>query len=231
MKREPSDLERSAPSRRRAPESTTNVAWTITKSDPAFPPQLAAHPQAVDWRTLYGLGHQDLLRRKCLGLICSVQCPGSVVIKTFDAIRELRDAGIVVAGGFHSPMEKECLEFLLRGEQPVIVVLAKSLGRPNLAGDWRAAIDAGRLLILSPFADHIRRTTLANAHTRNEFIADLAVGVLIPHASPGGKAEMLARAILQRGKTLYTFDDEENLGLLRLGGQPFDAEAIRVLTA
>jgi hypothetical protein len=42
---------------------------------------------------------------------------------------------------------------------------------------------------------------------------------------------MLARAILQRGKTLYTFDDEENLGLLRLGGQPFDAEAIRVLTA
>jgi len=33
-------------------------------------------------------------------------------MKTFDAIRELRDTGVVVAGGFHSPMERECLDFL-----------------------------------------------------------------------------------------------------------------------
>jgi hypothetical protein len=50
-----------------------------------------------------------------------VRCSGSIVNKTFDAIRELRDAGIVVVVGFHSPMKKECLNFLLRGEQPVIV--------------------------------------------------------------------------------------------------------------
>ena len=50
------------------------------------------------------LGRVEILRHNRLGLICSIRCPGSIVIKTFDAIRELRDAGIVVAGGFHSPL-------------------------------------------------------------------------------------------------------------------------------
>lgn len=73
-----------------------------------------------------------------MGLICSVQCPGSIVIKTFDAVRELRDSGIVVAGGFHSPMEKECLDFLLRGEQPVIVCPANSGTRPAAVYDQQS---------------------------------------------------------------------------------------------
>lgn len=78
---------------------------------------------------VHGIGDRAILKRRCLGLICSVQCPGSVVIKTFDAIRELRDVGVVIAGGYHSPMEKECLEFLLRGKQPVIVCPATRSGR------------------------------------------------------------------------------------------------------
>ena len=156
-----------------------------------------------------GIGDRTILRRNRLGLICSVQCPGSVLIKTFDAIRALRDAAIPVAGGFHSPMEKGCLEFLLRGEQPVILVQAKGLGRPRLPEPWRAAIDAARLLALSPFGDDVRRTTKAHAQTRNDFIASLATDVLIPHASPGGKAEALARTNLERGKPLFTLDDDE----------------------
>ena len=175
---------------------------------------------------VYGIGNQSILGQKYLGLICSVQCPGSVVIKTFDAIRELRDAGIVVAGGFHSPMEKECLDFLLRGEQPVIVVLAKGLDRPRLPEPWRVAIDAGRLLLLSPFRDDVRRTTKAHAQTRNEFVTARATAVLIPHASPGGKAELIARNVLERAQPLFTFEDEESKGLLQLGARPFDMDAI-----
>jgi hypothetical protein len=112
---------------------------------------------------LHGFGDRMILRHRCLGLICSVACPGSVVIKTFDAIRDLRDAGIVVAGGFHSPMEKECLEFLLRGDQPMVVCPAKGLGRARLPASWRSAIDSSRLLVLAPFGDDVRRTTKAHA--------------------------------------------------------------------
>jgi predicted Rossmann fold nucleotide-binding protein DprA/Smf involved in DNA uptake len=196
---------------KRVPTPTAGVtAWKVT----------------LDGVGVQGVGDQTILRRKCLGLICSVQCPGSVVIKTFDAIRELRDAGVVVAGGFHSPMEKECLEFLLRGEQPVIVVLAKGLGRPHLPDPWRTGIDAGRLLVLAPFRDDVRRTTKVHAQARNEFIVARSAAVLIPHASPGGKAEAIARTVVERGKALYTFDAEENQGLFALGARSFEPGAL-----
>jgi predicted Rossmann fold nucleotide-binding protein DprA/Smf involved in DNA uptake len=190
-------------------ESDTEV-WTIKQGD----------------RNVFGIGDRAIMGRKCLALICSVQCPGSVVIKTFDAIRELRDAGVVVAGGFHSPMEKECLEFLLRGEQPVIVVLAKGLNQPRLPQPWRTAIDASRLLVLSPFDASVVRTTRSTAQSRNEFIVTHAIAVLIPHASPGGKAEAVARNVPERGKTLFTFDDEENTNLHHLGARPLDLCAL-----
>src|SRR5438874_11847977 len=106
-----------------------------------------------DFGSLESLGDRAILSRPALGLICSVKCPGRVVLKTFDAVRELRDHGIAVAGGFHSPMEKECLDFLLRGDQPVIVCPARGLAHMRVPGAWRAAIDAGRLLVLSPFGD------------------------------------------------------------------------------
>ena len=167
---------------------TGQETWSLTKRSSSFPAQLAEHSGSAKWRTIYGIGNRDILHRKCLGLICSVQCPGNVVIRTFDAIRSLRDAGIVVAGGFHSPMERECLDFLLSGEQPVIICPAKSPDRVRLAPAWRSALDAGRLLLVSPFGSGITRTTKAHAQTRNEFVAALSAAVLIPHATPGGNA-------------------------------------------
>lgn len=175
------------------------------------------------------IGDQSIVSNPLLGLICSVQCPGSIVIKTFDAIRELRNAETVVVGGFHSPMERECLEFLLRGKQPIIICPAKGLGNPRLPTDWRAAIDSGRLLLATPFADSVRRTTKAQSQIRNEFVVALAAAVLIPHASPGGKAEAIAREVLKTGKPLFTFDDPENETLLKLGARPYSIEEIRQL--
>ena len=177
--------------------------------------------------TIHGLGCREILRQPIVGLICSVQCPGSIVIKTFDAIRELRDAGIVVAGGFHSPMEKECLDFLLRGEQPVIVCPAKGMARLRMPACWRAAIDAGRLLLISPFDDKITTATKDRAATRNEFVAAISDVILIPHASPGGKAEVIAKRVLQHHQPLFTFDDDQNQTLLQLGARPYNLAAIR----
>jgi hypothetical protein len=97
--------------RRKQAPSPASPLINTEKSAPGLTPWTITHSNS----DLHGLGDRTVLRHPCLALICSVQCPGSVVIKTFDAIRELRDAGIVAAGGFHSPMEKECLEFLLRG--------------------------------------------------------------------------------------------------------------------
>lgn len=205
------------------------VPWHASFGDSAYPKVLGK--SGGPWNVLHAIGKGEVLNTLALGLICSVQCPGSIIIKTLDAIRELRDAGITLVGGFHSPMERECLDFLLRGKQPVIVCPAKGLGRPRVSLEWRKAIDQGRLLLASPFADSIRRTTKVQAHTRNQFIAALATAVLIPHASPGGKAEAIAREIVAVDKLLFTFDDPENQTLLALGARPYNIDEVRsVLT-
>ena len=88
-------------------------------------------------------------------------------------------------------------------------------------------IDGGRLLVLSPFGPAVTRTTGAQAQARNEFIAALSHAVLIPHASPGGKADAVARHVLDRSQPLFTFEDDENTGLLNLGAQPYQIDRIQ----
>ena len=65
----------------------------------------------------WAAGPRDILNRDKIGFFCSSQCPGGVIPKTFDAITAMRDQGRTVIGGFHSPMEWECLGILLRGRQ------------------------------------------------------------------------------------------------------------------
>ncbi|MBI2478502.1 MAG: DNA-processing protein DprA [Planctomycetia bacterium] len=202
---------------------------TVDTRDSEYPTLLRQRLGNAAPKHLHAIGNPDILRRHPTALICSIQCPGSVVIVTFDAIRELRDAGIVVVGGFHSPMEQECLEFLLRGDQPVIVSPAKGLSRPRLSAPQRQAIRDGRLLLLSMFGENVKRTTKVQAQQRNEFIAALAFAILIPHASPGGNAEIIAQQALQRQQPLFTIDDDENADLIQLGAHPYKLDDLRRL--
>ena len=77
--------------------------------------------------------------------------------------------------------------------------------------------------------DAVRRISKANAQVRNEFITNLAAAVLIPHAPPGGKTETLARSVKERGIPLFTFNDDANIGLLRLGAQQFNTSSIQLI--
>jgi len=205
-------------------------SWSISANDPEYPQRVANHPRSAEWPTLVGIGRCDILRQTCLGLICSVKCPGAVVIKTYDAIRELRDAGIVVAGGFHSPMERECLEFLLRGEQPVIICPARNSTAMRLPTAWRAGLESGRVLVVSCFGQDVRRPTGASANLRNEFVAALSAAVLIPHATPGGKADAIASQVLQDRRPLFTFADGENRQLLANGAALYAIDQIKLAT-
>ena len=208
---------------KRRTQSSDDLKWTLCPTDSNYPARLSDQRRAQDWRQIYGIGNRDILNRSWLGLICSIQCPGSVVIRTFDAIRELRDAGIVVAGGFHSPMERECLDFLLRGGQPVVVCPAKHPTLERLPIAWRSPLDSGRLLLLSPFAGDVRRTTAEHAQTRNEFVAAMSDSVFVPHASPVGQTKFLVVQLLKAGKTVVTISDESNADLMATGAVPFEA--------
>lgn len=169
------------------------------------------------------LGDVGLLRQRKVALFCSVRCPGNLILKTYDLACSLRDAGVTVIGGFHSPMEKECLTLLLRGRQPIIICPARSIEGMRLPKLLRKPIDDGRMLLLSSFPASQNRTTAQNAKPRNLFVAALADEVFVSHASPGGKTEHFCRQVVTWGKPLLTFDAPENAGLLAMGARAVDA--------
>jgi len=195
--------------------------FCINRDDFRYPPIRTDLLANAIRPTLHVVGVPGILHAPMLGLLCSIRCPGSIILKTFDAIRLLRDAGITLIGGFQSPMEKDCLDILLRGDQQVILCAAKGLRGLRIGSAARKAVKEGRLLLLSPFSDDVRRTTAEQAVQRNELIASLASDIFVPHAAPGGKAEALCRSIAAEGKRLYTIDSVDNSNLVMLGAKPF----------
>jgi predicted Rossmann fold nucleotide-binding protein DprA/Smf involved in DNA uptake len=166
-------------------------------------------PQRID--TTAGdadaLGDEALLGRRKLALICSQKCPGDVILKTYDFARLLRGSGLAIVSGFHSPIEKDCLPILLRGPDPIIIVQAHRLSTSRLPMEWQKAIEAKRLLLLSPFGQREKRVTAALAAERNRFVAAISDEILVPFAAPGSKTEALALDLLASGKRVYTFSD------------------------
>jgi len=90
----------------------------------------------------------------------------------------VRDSDIAVVSGFHSPIEKDCLPILLRGDGPVIIVQGHRLSASRLPREWQRAIDTGRLLLPSPFNEKDKRvTTQLAADTRDAICARLTRGM------------------------------------------------------
>jgi len=167
-------------------------------------------------------GDLAILDNRILALFCSARCPGDLILKTYDLARKLRESGVTVVSGFHSPMERECLDLLLRGTQPVVICPARGIDRMRLPRDWMTAIDQGRMLILSPFAGTVRRPTIRTAAQRNDFVAAIADAVFVAHASPGSKTEAFCRRLHLLGKPLFTLPGLQNSALLALGAVAID---------
>ena len=167
----------------------------LNSTDAAYPASLRERLGEQTPRTLTALGNLKLLSQPKTGLFCSVRCPGDAILGAYDTARRLRDEGVTVISGFHSPLEKDCLGILLRGKQPIIICLARAMEKIRFPSGWRAALTAGRLLILSPFEKYPPRPTTESARYRNELVAALADEVLIIHATPGGGIERISESL------------------------------------
>jgi len=192
----------------------------LKQGDTHYPSQLRRCLDSQVPENVTALGNLDLLQHKTLALMCSVKCPGNLILQTYDLAKQWREAGMTVIGGFHSPMERECMNILLRGNQSLIVCPARSIEGMRLRGEYKQPLADGRLLLLSPFASKQRRITVDNAILRNHFIAALADAIFVAYAEPGGKTEHVCREIVSWGKRLYTFEDGANANLLELGAKP-----------
>ena len=176
---------------------TTVKPATLTSSDMSWPRRLTERLGASAPPTLRSIGPVALLAARKTAIFCSARAPGNAILGAYDAARELRDQGTTAISGFHSPVENECLRILLRGAQPIIWCPARAIENLRIPKDLRPALEAKRLLILSPFTDSPRRTSRASAARRNEIVAALADEAVIAHITPGGQTDALAKRMKQ----------------------------------
>jgi predicted Rossmann fold nucleotide-binding protein DprA/Smf involved in DNA uptake len=196
----------------------------IDKSDPQYPNSLIRHLGNDAPASVTAIGNLAMLNQHKLAIFCSASCPGEVVLQTHDLIQNIQNAGVTVIGGFHSPVERDCLSVLLRGAQPIILSPARSLVKLRIRPELKEPLENGRLLFLSFFPSHRHRSDVEMASRRNRFVAAMADKVLILHAAPSSKTEQLCKELISWQKTVYTMDSEANQNLVELGLNPVTLE-------
>jgi predicted Rossmann fold nucleotide-binding protein DprA/Smf involved in DNA uptake len=192
----------------------TTVSTPEAAAALGFPPMLTA------------IGDPSLLREPLVAVLCSKRCPGNLVLQAYDLAVALRDSGVPTIGGFHTPVERECLDFLLRGHQPVVICPARGITGMRLPADWRAAVEQERLLVVSPFPGTIRRPTAGTSEQRNRLVVALASKVLVIHANPGGRTEALVHHAGDLGKPTYALADPANAHLPAVGVSASDLQRL-----
>jgi hypothetical protein len=153
------------------------------------------------------IGELGLLAHPLTAFFCSAKCPGEIILRAYDAATRWRDDGRVIVSGFHSPVERDCLRILLRGNQPIIICPARTLEGFRVPEEWQPALAAARLLVLSPFAPNARRTSARLAEQRNEFVAALANEAVFAHTTPGGHTDRLRAVLIAAGKPVQTLGE------------------------
>lgn len=164
---------------------------TIERGKRGYPGRLPQRLGADAPPAISFVGSPALLSAPLTALLCSKEAPGATILKAFDQAAAWRDSGRCVISGFHSPLERQCLDILLRGSQPVVMALARGLDVLRLPATQRKALDDGRLTIVSPFPVTEKRVTADLARRRNRFVAALADEVVFAYIAPGGSLSHL----------------------------------------
>ena len=204
----------------------THPIERITQRDPNYPRQLRGYLKTEAPETIWARGNIALLTDRearlngdLWALFCSSRCPAQIILKAHELAQQFRASGVPTIGGYHSPVEKECLRVLLRGSQPIILCPARSIENMRLNPAWKGALTKERLLVLSIFDSKHRRSTAALAGQRNAFVAALADKICIAHASEGSKTLQFAQQVSEWGKPVFTFDTPANRSLFQCGAQ------------
>lgn len=176
---------------------TSNKTAVLKPSAGAWPQSLTKRLGASAPPILRTVGPAELLAARKVALFCSARTPGGAILRAHDAARRMRDEGVTVISGFHSPIEKECLRILLRGKQPIIICPGRAIEAMRIPTDCRAAFGAGRILFLSPFTRQPKRVTKESALWRNEVVAALADEAYVLHIEPGGQTDQIVRKLVE----------------------------------
>lgn len=133
------------------------------------------------------LGNTVLLDLRKIGYFASGTIAALSVLPTLDwASGVARREDVAIVSGFHSKMEREVLDFLLRGKCGIICVLARSIYK-KIPDKYREAYDAGRVLFVAPVKTSATMASRQRCQQRNEYAAsicdELVFSALTPQSS------------------------------------------------
>ncbi len=136
------------------------------------------------------LGNAALFDSIHAAFLCSRRVTPQSILKSLDWATQMRRENRVIMGAFQSPLERKVLDFLLRGTQGIILVLARPLWKippPHL----REPLAQNRLLIISPFQNSPTRVNASMARQRNHWILSKAPRLVLGSLDPSGSLAQL----------------------------------------
>ena len=134
------------------------------------------------------LGNKDLLKLPKTAFLASNTFSSEIVLRCYDWATEMRRQGRCVVSGFSSKLEKDVLHFLLKGNQPIIMVLARQMYKV-VPTNLKEALEQNRLLIIS--TSQAVRQSRATALARNRYVCEMADEIMLVGATEGNSLFVL----------------------------------------
>lgn len=120
------------------------------------------------------LGNISLLVHKKIGYFASSKIASLSVLPTLDWAAEVsKREDVAIVSGFHSKMEREVLDFLLRGKCGIVCVLARSIYK-KIPDKFCEAYNSGRVLFIAPFKTSATMTSRHLCGKRNKYVASIS---------------------------------------------------------
>ena len=152
-------------------------------------------------RNVQMIGNAALMGLPKTAFLSSRKVAPQDVMRCYDWATGMRGGGSAgrlappcVVGGFQSALERDVLKLLLpEGGPPIVMVLARGMWR-SVPVEYRAAINAGRMLVVSPFSQGVVRVSKETAEKRNGWILDNCDEAVFASLDPNGSLARLVAA-------------------------------------
>jgi len=153
---------------------------------------LITDPAVTDDIQFESIGNNKLLGLPKIAFLASQKSEPESLARVRKWAESL-DAKACIISGFKSELEFEVLKILAKRKNPLVWVIARGIYE-ELPYPYQKLVDAGRLLILSPFAQTQGRSTRDFAYLRNHLVINMADQIVVGNLSPGG---MLERVLVE----------------------------------
>ncbi len=120
------------------------------------------------------IGNTALLEYNKIGYFASGKIAAQGILPALDwASKVAKCNNTAIISGFHSKIEREVLDFLLKGKCGIICVLARKIYK-NIPTKFQEAYNANRVLFISPFQTNAIRADRQVCQHRNDYIASIS---------------------------------------------------------